>query len=336
MQPVVQRSVAPEPRIPPISGFWTRILAFAVDAIILIIAVMAYSLPFGNWLVSIGLWGHLIDLSIAFLYFGLLNSRLSSGQTAGKALCRIQVVGAGGAPVTVARSFVRAIPLSIFVWGYSSLTINRMTGSSPIELTWLTGSPYIVAFAGFVAFSLSLGVVWFYLFNTPTRQGLHDLLAGTYVVRWDTPGRASIAPVSRILVGLYLLFLLLGVVSMKLSWTSLRQAVASYSIIQSALKRVDGFVHLSRFERRGETLEVAALWIPNRISETTHADVVREVLLAYPEMQDIKQINVRIRTGFGNVWWGFGRTAAQRERQFRSQSVEAWRKELGFESRPLQ
>jgi hypothetical protein len=212
-----------------------------------------------------------------------------------------------------------------------------MTGTSPVNLTWLTGSPYTVALVGFLALSLHLGVVWFYLANTTTRQGLHDLIAGTYVVRSDAPGHALIVPASRIAVGLYLLFLLLGGVNILLQWTSLQQAVSSYSIIQSALKRVDGFVHLSRFERRGETLEVAALWIPNRISDTTHADVVREVMLAYPEMHEIKQINVSVYAGFGRVsGGGFGMTSEQRKRQApRSQSVEAWRKELGFESRPL-
>jgi hypothetical protein len=52
-------------------------------------------------------------------------------------------------------------------------------------------------------------------------------------------------------------------------------------------------------------------------------------------MQEIKQIDVSIRTGFGRVWAAFGRTTEQRARQSRSQSVEAWRKELGFEPRPL-
>ena len=74
--------------------------------------------------------------------------------------------------------------------------------------------------------------------------------------------------------------------------------------------------------------------MPSRISDITPADVLREVLLADPGMQEIKQIKVSIVTGFGRVFAASGRTTEQRERQTRSQSVERWRKELGFEPRP--
>ena len=72
-----------------ISGYWRRIGAFAIDSIILGLIGLSLGLVLEDMFVDIGVWGRLFGFTIALLYFGIMNSVISNGQTLGKKLLKI-------------------------------------------------------------------------------------------------------------------------------------------------------------------------------------------------------------------------------------------------------
>jgi len=126
---------------------------------------------FENQFASLGQSGRLIGFFIALLYFSFLNSEKFGGQTFGKIFMKIQVVGQNGAPPKIMRTLCRSTVLIIphFLNGLyfpAEFTYSRFS--------WL---PSVVLFG------LGGGLVYFYLFNRKTRQSLHDIICGTYVVK---------------------------------------------------------------------------------------------------------------------------------------------------------
>ena len=53
----------------------------------------------------------MLGFSVAIVYFGTLNSRITGGQTLGKRLLKIKVVARDGTPLSVPKSFLRFLPL---------------------------------------------------------------------------------------------------------------------------------------------------------------------------------------------------------------------------------
>jgi uncharacterized RDD family membrane protein YckC len=159
-----------------IAGFWRRIGAFCVDCLLL----GAIGVSAGHFLtdefVRLGPWGRLLGFSVAMAYFGTLNSRLTGGQTPGKRLLKIKVVARDGTALTVQSAFLRFLPLGI-PWFLN----NAQFSESVLLSFWLYVLPIAV-------FGLGLSVVYLYVFNRKSRQSLHDLLVGSYVVSAEATG----------------------------------------------------------------------------------------------------------------------------------------------------
>lgn len=167
-----------------VSGFWRRIGAFAIDTILLGVVGLGLGLVLEKQFVQLGGWGRFVGFFIALLYFGLLNSRVSGGQTVGKKLVKIHVVDGDDRSIDVFRSFARYSVLGIpFFLNGAQFTNDAMTSF------WIYPISLIV-FGGL------LSVAYLYIFNRVTRQSLHDLLVGTYVVNAGSQ-RAKIDPVWR-------------------------------------------------------------------------------------------------------------------------------------------
>jgi uncharacterized RDD family membrane protein YckC len=133
--------------------------------------------------VRLGPWGRLLGFLVAMAYFGTLNSRLTGGQTLGKRLLKIKVVAKDGTPLTVQESFLRFLPLGV-PWFLN----NAQFSESMLFSSWVYGLSIAV-------FGLGLSVVYLYVFNRKSRQSLHDLLVGSYVVPAEATGPvASAAP----------------------------------------------------------------------------------------------------------------------------------------------
>lgn len=157
-----------------ISGFWRRIGAFAVDTFILAIVGIGLGLILEKQFVQLGGWGRFVGFFIALSYFGVLNSRVFDGQTVGKKLVNIRVVGGDNESIDLIRSFARYSVLGVpFFLNGAQFTDDAMASF------WIYPISLIV-FGGL------LSVAYLYIFNRVTRQSVHDLAAGTYVVNAES------------------------------------------------------------------------------------------------------------------------------------------------------
>lgn len=153
-----------------ITGFWRRIGALVIDIIIL--GILGWSLGFflESTLVEIGAWGRLIGFIIALIYFGILNSSITNGQTLGKKILNIKVVDANNKTISIFRSFGRYAILG---------TPFFLNGAQFSDDVLLSPWGYLLSF---IIFGGLLSVIYLYIFNRNTRQSLHDVIVGTYVI----------------------------------------------------------------------------------------------------------------------------------------------------------
>ena len=112
----------------PISGFWVRIFAHIIDIILLGIIGVILSITLSGILIRMGIYGWVVSFGIVTLYYGLMNSRLTGGQTLGKMINNIRVSNLNGEPISVKRSLLRALFFSygLIFWGgiYFILYLN--------------------------------------------------------------------------------------------------------------------------------------------------------------------------------------------------------------------
>jgi uncharacterized RDD family membrane protein YckC len=156
-----------------ISGFWRRIGALFTDTIIL--AILGYSLGLflEDIFVQLGDWGRLVGLAISIAYFGVMNSSIANGQTVGKKLLNIRVVDAFNATLSLPRSCLR---YSVFCIPF---LFNGLEGSESLLKSFLIYPLSMIVIGGLFS------IVYLYVFNRATRQCLHDVVVGSYVVNVD-------------------------------------------------------------------------------------------------------------------------------------------------------
>ena len=153
-----------------ISGFWRRVGALSVDTVILGVVGLGLGLVFEKQFVELGDRGRFIGFFIALAYFGVMNSNISGGQTFGKKVLKLKVVNSDNQTVDVLRSIAR----------YSILGIPYFLNGAHFTNEAL--APFWPYLLSFVIFGGLLSVIYLYIFNRVTRQSLHDLMVGTFVV----------------------------------------------------------------------------------------------------------------------------------------------------------
>jgi len=151
--------------------WWRRILAFCVDGVLVGIVGLTLGFTVSDQLAQLGAWGRLVGFLLTLAYFGIMNSRLTNGQSLGKRLLRIRVVDPQGRPLSVARSFLRFVPLGV-PWFLN----NAAFPESVLFSFWV----YLLSIA---VFGLGLSFIFLFLFDRPWRRSLDDLLAGSVVIR---------------------------------------------------------------------------------------------------------------------------------------------------------
>jgi uncharacterized RDD family membrane protein YckC len=165
-----------------IAGFWRRLAALVVDLLILGALGLALGLFLEDVFAALAPWGRALGFSIALLYFGLMNSALAGGQTPGKRVLRLQVVDVNNAPISIGRSMLR----------YSIIATPFFLNGAPFDID-VFDSPLAYPLS-IVLFGGLFSVAYLYVFNRTTRQSLHDLCVGTYVVN----ANAEIQPVAKV------------------------------------------------------------------------------------------------------------------------------------------
>ena len=180
-----------------ICGFWHRLAALAVDVLLLGAVGFLLGLLFSEQFIALGPWGRWLGFIIELGYFGLLNSRLGNGQTLGKRLLKIRVVDGANQLLSLPRTMIRAAILAI------PFALNG------IEAGGLATNLYLMVPLSVLLFGGLFGILYLYIFNRRTRQSLHDLAVGSFVVNADAlesdTEREPIWPWHLRLVGLILI-----------------------------------------------------------------------------------------------------------------------------------
>lgn len=159
-----------------------RFAAYSIDAIILssflwgLFFVFALVLPIAEY------WQFAGSFILALIYFCLGNSTVFNGRTIGKRILGIRTQNGDGSAVSAARSALR----TVLMIGPFFLALYIL------PLCELGNIFIIIAFV----FLLSTLLFSFYLFlfNSGTRQSVHDLVMGTYVVAVGASGSVQRAP----------------------------------------------------------------------------------------------------------------------------------------------
>ena len=186
------------PLQPAAAGFWQRASAIVLDSLILGLIGIAIGFAIFDWAARHENAAKLVGFAIAFFYFGILNSRLGGGRTLGKRLLGIRVVDQSGNGLSPTRSALRFLVIGIPYF----LPTDPGAGLSDWQDFLLSTIANLVVVGGLCS------AVYLLIFNTPSRQALHDLLARSYVLRNSSvapPVRATTRRVHLIVVGALLL-----------------------------------------------------------------------------------------------------------------------------------
>ncbi len=161
------------------SKIWRRGLAFLIDSVILGIAGFIIANAFFNIFVSLGPYARFLGYAIAVFYYGYFNSEKRKGQTPGKYIMKIRVVNGRGEPISFETSLIRAAFLML------PLTLKQIGPAIPAEYD---APNQFLAMLNFLITCLGTGIIYFFLFNRGTKQSLHDLICGTFVIKAVTEG----------------------------------------------------------------------------------------------------------------------------------------------------
>src|SRR4051812_37143947 len=154
-----------------IAGFWRRVGAAFIDYIIIAACGVVLGLLFSEQFMRMGGWGRLIGAAVAAVYFVPLNSRIGGGNTIGKRALGVRVVNANGRTISVSRSLVRFCVLAL------PFFLNGVAVPGQSVFSWW------MILSGVAVFGLGPAILYLIAFNGPTRQSVHDLIVGSYVVR---------------------------------------------------------------------------------------------------------------------------------------------------------
>ncbi|MCS2611147.1 RDD family protein [Halomonas dongshanensis] len=206
-----------------ISGFWRRIGALFIDTLILGVAGLALGLFLESLFVQMGGWGRLVGFSIALIYFGVMNSSISGGQTIGKKTLKIRVVDSNNSPINLGKSILRYFILAI------PFSLNGAQFSNEAMLSLLMYPLSLIIFGGLFS------ILYLYIFNRITRQSLHDLAVGSYVVNTNVEKQATGKVWNVHLIIVALLFLAAAVVPAFTSQLAQSEQFKGMLSVQSAL-----------------------------------------------------------------------------------------------------
>ena len=211
-----------------IASLWRRFGAFFIDSLLLGVAGFILGWFFGGTFAQLDGWGRLVGFGIALVYFGVMDSSICNGQSIGKKALKVRVVDTDSETMAPWRSMLRymvlAIPFALNGAHFSYQSIHSLL-IYPLS---------VVIFGGI------LSILYLFVFNRVTRQSLHDLAVGSYVVNADAENQ-KVGAVWRVhLIIVALLFVITAILPAftgKLAQSGLFKGLLA---AQSALSREPG------------------------------------------------------------------------------------------------
>ena len=316
-----------------IAGFWRRLAAFLVDIIVLGVPTLLLGLAFFQWAVSLGQAGRLVGFVVALIYFSLLNSRLGGGQTLGKRLFGIRVTDRAGKALSPKHSVLRFLVFAI-PYFLNGLWFDVNAASVGV-IEYLLGALLI-----FLVFGGLGAIVYLFVFNRRTRQSLHDLAVGSFVVRGPPAAVPMVLSTPRlhlIVVGCWLTLALIapGILFWVVRDSSLTAPLTSSGDLQAAIKEQLGVrqVKITVGRRQVATVKTGSSTTSflraearpsdvNQELDSLQSEIARMVLNFYPDLLGNQVLIVSVQRGFD-----LG--IAQSNREYRQElGPAAWRQKL--------
>jgi len=290
---------------PNICNFWRRVIALFIDLLIMGVTGLILGLFLGDHFASLGNYARIYGVLICLGYLGVLNSRWGGGQTFGKRLMGIRVVDSQGELLSFGRSAGRTL---ILIAPQMLNHIYIPANSWSMVLTVLVS---IIIFGG------GFALFYLYVFNRNTRQSLHDLVVGSYVVSADpvlVEGEVTnvfklhywvCGAFPLVLAGFF--FLISQVVSKQVSYDHLLST-------QSSVQELD-FVHYCGVMdmtsyRGGDTPPLKGLKLTAMVGkeciDKEHADEIAEKAKAsYPDLSNRDYLSVVLVYAYDIGIWSF-------------------------------
>jgi uncharacterized RDD family membrane protein YckC len=309
-----------------ICGFWRRILAFGIDGLLVGLFGIILGLFFSGFFERLGNRGPLLGFFISLAYFGIFNSSKGDGQTPGKRFLQIRVVDREGKTISVRDSLARSAILGA-PWFLGS---NLLPQS--LQDSWFgTG-------VGFLFSGVAVAIIYLYVFNSATRQSLHDLIVGTFVVESASSGRVEVTPIWRAHVYIAAASAMIVLLGGPLAAKRFSEAGPFPELlsIQRAVGQMDNVASVSVATNRqfgsatSTTLIVTVQWNPPPgEEEKAVAQVAARVLATDPRAASYDFLSVRRMTGYNigiahsTRTYYFNFTPAQWQQKIRDASIKA-------------
>jgi len=292
-----------------ISGFWRRLLALFLDSLVLGLFGLALGFSLFDFFAGLGGWGRLIGFVIALVYFGVLNSALGRGKTIGKRIMKIEVVDSIGNHLSPARSILR----------YTILGVPFFLNGAFIPPSILN-TP-VGGLVGLLVFGFSGAIIYLYVFNRRTRQSLHDLVVGSFVVRSGGAGSVSAMHVWRphliiavswclvVMVGLVVGAPLLAKTGVFPELAPVQQKLLSSGKVYTASVYMgeSWFLHNGVKERKSIFQSSVILKDRPKNYDDAAGEIAAIVLATYPEIGKKDTLSVTVSYGF-DIGIAHGRT----------------------------
>ncbi|RXZ36108.1 RDD family protein [Oxalobacteraceae bacterium CAVE-383] len=300
---------------------WKRAVACFLDFILLAVIGMGIGFLLFDSLARMGLWGAAVGFAVALVYFGVCDSRIRRGQSLGRMAMKLRVVSRSGAPLEIAPAFARA---AIFLAPYFLPGI-------PFDLVAHLGQSVLLSM---LIFGTAFGLAYLLLFNRATRQSLHDLAAGAYVVQADARAAAD-APVRRPLarghtIAVALLYAVAGVLPVLGAQLTAQEPFASLIALQNLLATDPGVARVNVTDaekdasRPVRSLSIQVALRSKALFDEAYADKVARIALDnHAAAKDKDAIAVTLSYGYD-----IGIASAQTSKVF-THSPDAWRARLG-------
>ena len=318
----IQHEIEGVPAAMIVSGFWRRLAAFAIDLLLLGFAGFFSGLFLFDFYMSLGPGAIFLGLIVSAAYFGLLNSTIGAGQTLGKRLMTIRVVNAAGNCISPLRSIARYLILSFPFWINKTLTVGLIVNF------WLVVLASVILSICFVS------LAYLFVFNRRTRQSVHDLAVGTYVVRTSSPRAATPPTMWRghfVAIGV-LYFLLVGMAGLGMillntpffqRMLTVREALLATGDARTATV-TEGVTYFASSGHSGSAriYSVDVRWKKrSRSMDTLAEEIERLVLTADPSIANDDRLVISISYGYDiGIAWStvsqeFSRTPAEWKNQ---------------------
>jgi uncharacterized RDD family membrane protein YckC len=322
-EPVVETKPGPTSRI---AGFWQRLGALAIDALVLGAIGFLLGSLLGERLAPVGTPARLVGLLVVVPYLAVLGSEVGNGQTFGKKLLRLRVVDANGRPLPLSRSLARAMLLSL-PWFFNGMRFGSL-GPAVMATLWV---------AGVLVFGVGVAIVGTYVLNRGTRQALHDLLVGSFVIHADGLGlRAPAASTRRPLVASIAWIALVAVGTLAIGFAARRLLARAFPpvLLESVLaipgassaeiKRVKVTEKSVSGEARTSEKLVAVLWYrgPEEGSREAANEVAAAILRHHPDAATAPTLAITVVRG-----WDVGIARKTSAQSFTKTPAE-WQAEL--------